>query len=138
MNYQILVFFSQGGDTVLTLNQTLKEQKEQWVFNQRVESVIVNPFSAQLMDIRSIFEGTLLPGEIRVEPNPATDVFLLRFANSESDRSIEVYDASLRLVYTTKTTERTVLISSTDWSAGLYTIRIKTANGEQTMKLIKI
>jgi len=90
------------------------------------------------MEVKAIYSGTLSPIEVHVEPNPAHDVVMIRFANSQSNRNIEIYNASLQLMDQVSAPDKMIVIPVREWSSGIYFLKINEGNEKLMKKIIKL
>lgn len=76
------------------------------------------------------------PETLKVQPNPASDVFALMYSKTVENSRIQVYNTSGDLIYQTGclliTPETPFEIQITDWPEGLYMVRLVTPDGHQT------
>ena len=72
---------------------------------------------------------------VRVYPNPAVSFVRLQFVNA-SDRNIDIYDSTGRIVLNRRSVETECDFDLTSLDKGLYFIRIRDHNSETTRKLV--
>ncbi len=78
--------------------------------------------------------GTL--NNTQLYPNPNNGQFTLEFTN-ENEKVIEVLDLTGRLVLTTKSNGNKTEINMSEFSAGVYYVRIKEGNATHILKAVK-
>ncbi len=137
MKYDILIFFEDGSKKLVQLQQTSHKEFFEMNFEKRVKEILPNPRSQNLMDVKSISSSLLFPEEIQIEPNPATTAFIIRFANSQTKREVQIYNSSLKLIETIETPNKNHFIKCETWAKGIYFIKIKSKNQEYLKKLVK-
>jgi hypothetical protein len=92
-------------------------------------------------DAVTVFETTMSIDEniknieLKIYPNPTTDYFNL--ASDSKIQSIEIYDASGRLIRTSLVNDFETKQDIMPLNKGTYILKIKTENGEVTGKIIK-
>lgn len=137
MKYDVQLFFYDGSDTIIQMEQLQYEEKFQMHFSKFVKDIIPNPGSSNLMEVKTIYSGIRSPNEVYVEPNPAHEFVIISFTNSQSKRSIEIYNSSLQFIDQVKAEDKRIFISVQAWSSGIYFLKIKDGNQEILKKLIK-
>jgi len=70
-----------------------------------------------------------------IYPNPAKDELKLELPNGLDKASIDIYDMLGKRVYTAELTNKPINISN--WSKGVYVVRVTSENIVQTKKFIK-
>jgi PKD repeat protein len=70
-------------------------------------------------------------------PNPATDKIFILFSNS-GDNTINIFDLTGKLVYSTQTSENLIEINLSTFLSGAYLIEVSNDNYTQIDKLIKL
>lgn len=137
MKYDMLLFFEDGSDSLIQIKQREKSEHIELKLVKQVTNILPNPRSQNLMEVKSVSPGTLYPDEIIIEPNPATNAFIIRFANTEVNRKLEVYNSSLQLLETFQTPNTNQYIDCSDWAKGIYFLKIRNRNQEALKKLVK-
>lgn len=137
MKYDMLLFFEDGTDSLIQLEQKKLSQEFEFDFVKRVTNILPNPRSQNLMEVKSVNTGMKFPEEISIEPNPATSAFILRFANAKMNRKVEIYNSSLQLVKTQDAPHQNHYIECHSWAKGIYFIKVKNDKKESLKKLVK-
>jgi len=138
MKFDVQLYFTDGTDSIIQVEQNQAVENFNWVSKKFIKDIIPNPGASNLMKVKSIYSGSLVPGEVHVEPNPAQDFVLLRFANSQSQRILKIYNASLQLIEQMEIPDKMMMIPVNDWSSGIYFLKIQDGNQEIIKKIIKI
>ncbi len=100
------------------------------ISNQGCE-VISDPF------IYLITGPEIIPGyEVRIFPNPSSDKLNINLVGDETTKTWKIFDSRGSLVFS-NTGVALHALDITDWSSGLYTIRIETAGRVITRKFVK-
>ncbi|NPD47423.1 MULTISPECIES: M1 family aminopeptidase [unclassified Lentimicrobium] len=137
MKYDILLFFEDGTNKEIQVSQEKPFESFEFDFVKRVSNILPNPRSQNLMDVKSVNTGMLLPEEVSIEPNPATSAFILRFANANLEREIEIYNSSLQIIETQEAPHQNQYIECHTWARGIYFIKVKNDKKENLKKLVK-
>lgn len=137
MKYDVRVFFTDGTDTLLQIHQENAEEDIKIKFRKLVKAVVPNPKSWNLMEVRSVYSGLSIPGKVKLEPNPAQDFVMIRFANALPQRIISIYNSSLQLIEETEATQKYFRQDLRHLPAGIYFIDIIEGQNRGTYKLIK-
>jgi len=137
MKYDMLLFFEDGSEQKIQLEQQKQEEKFIIPLNKRVKNILPNPRSQNLMKVLSNKQGILLPNEVKIEPNPVHEKCVLRFGNYQSNRSIEIYNTQQKLLLKQKAEQITKVIDLKPYSSGVYFILVKNKNQYDMHKLIK-
>lgn len=72
---------------------------------------------------------------INIYPNPVNH--MLNIENSNTIKSIEIVSIAGRVVYNATVNNKTIKVNTTDFSAGVYFVKLRTANSESTFKVVK-
>lgn len=137
MKFDVQLYFTDGTDSIIQVEQYQRIETFEWYSSKFVKDIIPNPGASNLMKVKSIYSGSLSPGEVHVEPNPAQDFFLLRFTNSKSQRQLKIYNAALQLVEEMEIPDKMIIIPVNQWSSGIYFLRIQDGDQEIIKKIIK-
>lgn len=137
MKYDMLLFFEDGSDSLIKFEQKEKSEYFELKIVKRVTNILPNPRSQNLMEVMPVSSGILYPDEIIIEPNPATNAFIIRFANTEVSRNLEVYNSSLQLLEILHAPNTNQYIDCSGWAKGIYFLKIKNGNQEVLKKLVK-
>ncbi|MBK9727003.1 MAG: T9SS type A sorting domain-containing protein [Saprospiraceae bacterium] len=80
----------------------------------------------------------VLKREILVSPNPASDFFFINLSAFDltQDLKILISDANGKLIYTDKTSLKSMFINSSTWNPGFYNIKVIGKNQEANNKII--
>lgn len=114
---------------VITVDSSLDEGASDW-------QVSTNAFyeSQTVTSVRPVSSELALD----LAPNPTQDRFTIRFKNATPHRvSILRPDGKLLNHFETNAGESQAPVSCTDWSPGLYLIRVESGNQVHTQKLLK-
>jgi len=137
MKFHIQVFFKDGSDSIVQLEQNQPEEVFQMEFSRFIKEIIANPRSSNLMEVKSIYSGLLFPNEISIEPNPVGSACIIRFANVEKKRHLEIYNSSLQLIESHEAPNRNFYLQCDSWAKGIYFIKVKNDKYESLKKLVK-
>lgn len=137
MRYDLLIFFEDGTDSLIQISQEHPIEEYSNSFNKRVKDILPNPRSQNLMEVKAVNSGMYHPSQLSVEPNPAHDNFLIRFANLQPNRVIEIYNSSLQLVEKHDAFNKNIWVSCQHWTAGIYFIKVMNDGQETLKKLVK-
>jgi aminopeptidase N len=137
MQFDLLIFFEDGTQELVSLEQNLPEKVFNFSFNKSVKNIMPNPRSQNLMDVYSIKESNVFPGEIRIEPNPVYHKTLIRFSSANPDRIIKVYDSKLSLVEQIAAPYNSQVIDLSNWYSGIYFLLIEESEKSTLKKLVK-
>ena len=137
MDYNLKIFFTNGSDTIIKIHQEQEEQSLFLALNKTVKAVVPNPNSWNLMSVKGVYSGLSLPGTVKVEPNPAHESVLIRFANVNPQRKILVYNSSLQFIEETLAFEKYNKIDISQYAAGVYFIQIQDGNTAVLKKMVK-
>ncbi|MFK7903554.1 MAG: lamin tail domain-containing protein, partial [Chitinophagales bacterium] len=65
---------------------------------------------------------------LKATPNPASTSFSLQInASQQKDRSVTIYDLTGKQVYQNVASSSTLLVDTSDWSAGVYVVKVEGA-----------
>jgi hypothetical protein len=78
-----------------------------------------------------------LDAKFAVYPNPTNGQFSIAFESTISEVEITIVDVMGKLVSTKTYSNATTVNLEINQAAGVYYVRLKTAEGQQTVKLIK-
>ena len=137
MVYDVQIFFTNGTDTTIVIHQEQAKQNILLLLNKRVKAVVPNPNSQNLMDVQGVYSGLSLPGIIKIEPNPAHDFALIRFANISPTRRISIYNSSLQLIEELDASSKYIELDVKPYSRGIYFIQISDGLNVVLEKLVK-
>ncbi len=137
MEYDTRIFFTDGSDTIIKIHQQEAEQNTSLSLNKKVKAVVPNHDSWNLMEVKGVYSGLSIPGTITVEPNPAHELILIRFANTHPDRRISIYNSSLQLVEEKEAREKFNQVYINHYSNGIYFIQISDGQNLVLKKLVK-
>ncbi len=136
MKYNMQIYFEDGSDTLIQIDQNKKEQELSLGLHKLVKAILPNPKSWNLMDVEQVSSALMNPGIITIEPNPAHHTIIIRFANFKKNRTIEFYNSALQLVKTMPGNEKLIRVDINSFSQGIYFLKIKSDEAEQLEKLI--
>jgi len=137
MKYDVLLFFEDGSEKTIQLEQQKPEEEISIPLEKRLKNILPNPRSQNLMKVLSVKQGILFPHEIKIEPNPASDIVIIRFGNFQAGRSIQIYDSRQKLIWEQDAEHLTKIIDLKHWSSGIYFVVVKGNGNSQLQKLIK-
>ena len=137
MKYRLKVYFTDGSDTTFQIHQQQQEQSILLALTKQVKAVIPNPDSWNLMEVRSVTSGLRIPGQVQIDPNPAHTWAYIRFANTNPNREIEVYNSSLQLIEKAMATDKVFRLNTSSYAADVYFIKVKTEGESLLKKLVK-
>jgi Cleaved Adhesin Domain/Secretion system C-terminal sorting domain len=80
-------------------------------------------------------EAKLAEGAVKAFPNPTTGAFQLTWASNLTDVSIQVSDLQGKLLQSIKPTAAQHQFDLSNMPAGLYSVRLKSAEGAQTIRV---
>ena len=114
------------GDTIVTPAHWVILRHQ--VGTMMVFPIIVDPESAGIDDVNPVERNTI------VSPNPATET--VKVASGFGLQEIEVFDAAGARVHSQKASGLSATLNVASWPRGTYILRIRTAMGIATKKLI--
>jgi hypothetical protein len=78
-----------------------------------------------------------LTGSIIIYPNPSEGIFSIQCNSISEDINIKVYNTLGQLILEQKSKQENTVIDLSAYAAGLYYLKVRTQNSEETIKLIK-
>lgn len=82
-------------------------------------------------------DGHTVKDEIKVYPNPVKDVLNIKAGESLSIEKIEVTDINGRVIYINHKAGNSTEIQASDWTNGIYILKVFTDKGVHSEKIIK-
>ncbi|NOR87295.1 MAG: T9SS type A sorting domain-containing protein [Bacteroidales bacterium] len=137
MKYDLKIYFTDGSDSLIQIHQQQQEEGFFIPLNKVVKNVVPNPNNWNLMDIEGVYSGLALPSFVSLEPNPAHDMILLRFANKNPNRNISIYSSALQLIEESSAFDRLFRYDISHLQAGVYFFIIEDGKQAITKKLVK-
>ena len=129
------VVFNDGGDTLLTIDQTLPEQYFRYSFDRLVDNVFPDPMNWLLE--KSTITRKLPELYVSINPNPFSDQILMEFQNGNSRRLIMISDLNGKIYWQGTTESTTVKIPTSELRQGLYMISVHDEKDTYSAKIIK-
>jgi hypothetical protein len=129
------IVFSDGADTLLSVEQTGNEQYFHFSMPAFVWAVIPDPDNWNL-DQSTITEK-LTDDQVTINPNPFRDELILRFLNDNVQREIVLADLQGKVHGKYRTDASIVRIPTHNLCQGLYLVTIREGRDRYTAKLIK-
>ncbi len=82
-------------------------------------------------------ENVLAAGQVSIYPNPAKDAFTIRLETADASmQNVEVLDITGKTIYNTSVKNaKEVRLDVSNWSAGLYIVRVQTNKGFSVQKV---
>lgn len=137
MKYDLLLFFEDGSQEILSVDQQTPNQEFEMYLIKRVKNILPNPRSQNLMYVNSVRRGILQASEIKIEPNPVGEKCIIRFDNFQPTRTVQVYNAEQKLVFEDKAEQHTKILDLSEWSSGVYFVLVVDEKSSNLLKLIK-
>jgi len=79
-----------------------------------------------------------LKGEFVVYPNPVTNQLTIQIAGQASNNGVKIFDMVGRIVYSGFISQNKTIVSTSDFSSGVYFVQVLSANGDkEIVKVIK-
>ena len=96
-----------------------------------------SPGAAFVTPCANAVEEISLDNQLTIRPNPATNFALIEFTNIEGNGTIEIFDITGKLIYTTFVTSTSISLDVSAFTSGIYFVVLKSGNTTSSDKLIK-
>lgn len=132
-----------GGDTLLTLQQTEKQQLFRIPFTHEVIEISIDPENEVLNKRGSMtrldYNATQLHQTIafNASPNPFSDQFRISATGAEKGFTLKLFDLMGRMVSMEYTSSENLSVNTTQLDNGIYIAVISTDEVNRTIKVIK-
>ncbi len=140
MDYKIV--FTDGGDTLIRLQQTANTNLFTVPVSGKVQQIVVDPDDRTLEKVSNIIYVGVRdrenPAYFSMGPVPARQFLYLQFQQPEfQQKQVAISDLSGRRVYETKMNNNSLRINTSRFKPGLYIIRVETAGHVFIRKFIR-
>ncbi|OYT17209.1 MAG: hypothetical protein B7C24_03705 [Bacteroidetes bacterium 4572_77] len=136
MEYNVKFFFEDKTDSLIKVNQDEAEKDFSFKFNKKVKAIVANPYAWNLMDVQQMNPYLLKHFQLVIEPNPAHNEVLIRMANYQESRKLELFNSSMQLVQIFNAENSVNRIELSHLSSGIYFLRIKAKESYALQKVI--
>jgi hypothetical protein len=134
------LFFSDGSDTTVILNQQTNNGQFSFLLNKTIDSIQVDPDKWVLKKIESIIGIQEISHShgIVLFPNPANQVINLYFpSNGIKSTLVEIFDHTGKVILKEETLENRSIVDISRLPTGIYLARITGQNEKAVLKFIK-
>ena len=134
------LFFSDGSDTTVILNQQTNNGQFSFLLNKTIDSIQVDPDKWVLKKIESIIGIQEISHShgIVLFPNPANQVINLYFpSNGIKSTLVEIFDHTGKVILKEETLENRSIVDISRLPTGIYLARITRQNEKAVLKFIK-